>query len=262
VGDDVGANDLAPGLELLDRGGAEGIAGGDDHLLAVLAVGLGELRDAGGLAGAVDADDEDDVGARGWRRLLLAPDAAFLAAGVEDADKLLLEEIADDGGVVDTVLLDVELEVAEDLLGGDDARIGADEELFELVPDLVVDLAAVEEDGDVAEPALAGAFESLFGLLVGLFGALEDTEQRGTSLPPGSLSDGGSNHRLYRWGECPSADDTDGANGMDGGTISTGFSTQRTKDKDGFGRQLRGMVAEGRAGDAAVRIVQSVATLT
>jgi hypothetical protein len=52
---------------------------------------------------------------------------------------------------------------------GGDAGIGADEELFEILPDLIVDAAPVEEAGDVAEPALAGALERLLGLFVGLF---------------------------------------------------------------------------------------------
>jgi len=55
-----------------------------------------------------------------------------------------------------------------------DAGVRADQQLFQLLPDLVIDLAAVEEPGDAAEPPLAGAFERVFGLLVGLFRALED----------------------------------------------------------------------------------------
>jgi hypothetical protein len=158
VGDDVGTDDLAPRLELLDGGGAEGIAGSYDYFLAVLAVGLGELGDAGGLAGAVHADDEDDGGTGVGRRFFFAPDPAFLAARLEDADQFFLEEVADFGGVLDALLLDLELNVGEDLLGGVDAGVGADEELFELFPDLVVDFGAVEEAGDVGEPTLAGSF--------------------------------------------------------------------------------------------------------
>jgi len=51
---------------------------------------------------------------------------------------------------------------------GGDAGVGADEEFFELLPDLVIDLASIEEARDVAEPALAGAFERLLGLFVRL----------------------------------------------------------------------------------------------
>jgi hypothetical protein len=67
------------------------------------------------------------------------------------------------------------LHLAEDLVSRRDARIGADQQLLEIFPDLVVDPGPIEEARDVAEPALARPFERLLGLLVGLFGALEDT---------------------------------------------------------------------------------------
>jgi len=62
-----------------------------------------------------------------------------------------------------------------------DAGVRADQQLLELFPQLVIDLAALEQAGDVAEPALARAFERVLGLLVGLLRALEDAEQ--TSPP-------------------------------------------------------------------------------
>jgi hypothetical protein len=73
------------------------------------------------------------------------------------------------------------LQISEDLLGGRNTGIGADEQFLKLVPCLLVDLPAVEEARDVAEPAFPGAFQRLFCLLVRLFGALEDAKQR---LPP------------------------------------------------------------------------------
>jgi len=54
-----------PGLELLGRGGAEGVAGGEDDGPAGLGLALGELADGGGLADAVDAHEEPDVGGVG-----------------------------------------------------------------------------------------------------------------------------------------------------------------------------------------------------
>jgi len=44
-GDHARARALAPDLQLLDGGGAEGVAGGEDDLLALVAVELGELAD-------------------------------------------------------------------------------------------------------------------------------------------------------------------------------------------------------------------------
>jgi hypothetical protein len=57
------------------------------------------------------------------------------------------------------------------------ASVRTDEQLLQLLPDLVIELRAVEDAGDIAEPALARALERLFGLLAGLPGALEDAEQ-------------------------------------------------------------------------------------
>ena len=62
-------------------------------------------------------------------------------------------------------------------MGRRNAGIRADEELFELLPDLIIKLRPVEETGDAAEPPFAGAFERLFGLFAGLAGAFEDAEQ-------------------------------------------------------------------------------------
>ena len=50
---------LAPDLQLLDRGGAERVAGGEQHLQPSSPAAARELADRRRLAGAVDADDED-----------------------------------------------------------------------------------------------------------------------------------------------------------------------------------------------------------
>ena len=49
------ADALGPDLQLLHRRGAEGVAGRQQHLLALALEQVGQLGDAGGLAGAVDA---------------------------------------------------------------------------------------------------------------------------------------------------------------------------------------------------------------
>jgi hypothetical protein len=58
--------------------------------------------------------------------------------------------------------------VVEDLLRGGNAGVGANEDLLQLLPQLVVDAAAVEDAGDAPEPALASAFERLVGALLQL----------------------------------------------------------------------------------------------
>ena len=60
--DESRAGALAPDLELVDGGGAEGVAGRQHHGAAFGAELGRELADGRGLAGAVDPDDEDDEG--------------------------------------------------------------------------------------------------------------------------------------------------------------------------------------------------------
>ena len=58
----VGACPLPPILELLDGGGAEGVRGGEEDLLALVTEERGQLRDARGLARAVHADHQHHQG--------------------------------------------------------------------------------------------------------------------------------------------------------------------------------------------------------
>ncbi len=52
----------APGLQLVGGGGAEGVRGAQHHAAAVGDQDAGQLADGGGLAGAVDADDQQHRG--------------------------------------------------------------------------------------------------------------------------------------------------------------------------------------------------------
>ena len=54
------ADALAPGLQLVGRGGAERVGRAEDDVLVLGDEDAGELADGGRLAGAVDADDDDD----------------------------------------------------------------------------------------------------------------------------------------------------------------------------------------------------------
>src|SRR5207253_1545155 len=57
AGDHRCADALAPDLELLDRGRAKGVAGGEQHAIILLLEPVGELADRGRLARAVDAGE-------------------------------------------------------------------------------------------------------------------------------------------------------------------------------------------------------------
>ena len=62
--DDRHADPLGPDLELADRGGAEGVAGDQHHLIVLLLEQMRELGDRRGLARSVDADHQDHLRAR------------------------------------------------------------------------------------------------------------------------------------------------------------------------------------------------------
>ncbi len=83
-------------LQLLDGGGAEGVAGGEHHGFALAAEALGELADGGGLAGAVDADEEDDLLVCACQTI-----ASGRATGDEDAFDLVGQNLADFVGYID-----------------------------------------------------------------------------------------------------------------------------------------------------------------
>ena len=59
---DLDADALTPGGELVDSGGAEGVGRTEGHRQVLGDEDPGDLADRGRLAGAVDADDEDDAG--------------------------------------------------------------------------------------------------------------------------------------------------------------------------------------------------------
>jgi hypothetical protein len=66
------------------------------------------------------------------------------------------------------------LHFAQDFLRRRHSGVRADQELFEFLPELVIDLRPIEEPRDVAEPALPRTLKRLLGLLVRFLGALED----------------------------------------------------------------------------------------
>ena len=92
VGDDRHAQALAPDLELVDGGGAEGVAGRQHDRAAELLVVGDQLGDRGGLADAVDADDHDHEGHAALQDLHLA----VAGRQLQQLDHLLAQDLAGD----------------------------------------------------------------------------------------------------------------------------------------------------------------------
>src|SRR5690606_38058481 len=138
---------LAPDLELLDGGSAESVAGGEHYPLALGAESGGELADRGGLAAAVDADDEDHM------RAVAALDVDRLRDRLEDRCDVLGERLPH---LFRTDLL-VEPPLSEiigNASGGRRPQVGHDQELLELLDAFLVELAVGEDAADAfGQPA-------------------------------------------------------------------------------------------------------------
>ena len=141
---------FAPDLQLLDRGRAERVAGGEHHLAALGGVAVRELADRRGLAGAVDADDQDH------ERLVRRIDDERLRDGLQDLEHGRAQRGEQRVQVAEFLALHAAAQRAQDLLGGLDADVGGDQARLEFVEDVLVDLAAGQQVGEVVgEPGIA-----------------------------------------------------------------------------------------------------------
>ena len=146
--------------ELVGRGGAERVTGGEQDRAPGGGLAAGELADGRRLADAVHADDEPDVG-----RALLAVEAELPARG-------RLQQVAD--GVAERgeevvaashlFGLDLGAQVGQERVGGGDADVGTDEGLFERVPRVRIDATGpYRRDGAAEQPAHAAEAAAVRG---------------------------------------------------------------------------------------------------
>ena len=155
---DLHADPIGPDRELIDGGGAEGVAGAHHHLLVHLILQQpGELGDAGGFAGAIDAGDEDDGRtARGETKLTFfrRPPSCV---------HLLLDDGLSIGRVFDFAEAPAVANLADHVRDVLHAHVGADEFLLHLGEERVVDLpAGNEQRPNVGVKHLGGFLECAF----------------------------------------------------------------------------------------------------
>ena len=157
AGDDFDLEPLAPELDLLDGGGAEGVARGEQHGLAPAPGQVGQLGGGGGLAGAVDADDGDDGGAAGGfaqaRRCLT--ERLFSTSAPGDGEDVQAARPCDFVGLLDR---------RDDLRGHGHAEIGGDQRGFQFLEGLAVQPGRAGDDaldfvGELAVRLLQAGFE-------------------------------------------------------------------------------------------------------
>ncbi|CAM2148209.1 hypothetical protein PT2222_10431 [Paraburkholderia tropica] len=133
---------LAPDGELLARGGAERVAGGQQHALVEALQMLGELADAGGLARAVHARDHHD-------ERLRAAQHQRLFERLEQVDQQLTQRgfhLLRFGQAFGAHLL---AQRFEQIFGGVDTRVRHQQRGFQLLVEIVVDLRVDEDALDV-----------------------------------------------------------------------------------------------------------------
>src|SRR5262245_1978611 len=149
---DLGADPLAPDLELIDRGGAERV-GGREHDLQVLAIEpVRELGCGRGLAGAVDADNEKDMGALARRKL------DRLRPGRKHACDLRGDDLAH-GLWRKSPLVAALRQPLANARRHPDAEIGLDQGLLDPVERLLIELALGERAGKSVGEGIGGAGE-------------------------------------------------------------------------------------------------------
>jgi hypothetical protein len=155
---------------LVDRGGAEGVAGGEHDAAAEALVVSGEFGDRGRLADAVDADDHDDEGDAALENL----DLAVAGCKLKQLDHLQAKDLARFGRVIDPIASDALAQLAHEALTDVPADVGLDQQHLEVFVEFLVEDAAIEEPGDLAEDAAARLFEPFFELDVGFRAAPEE----------------------------------------------------------------------------------------
>ena len=142
AGDNLRARALAPDLELIDGGGAEGIAGRQRDFLALADHPMRQLADGRGLAGAVDADDQDHV------RAVIALERQRLG----DRGKRALHLGGQHGAHLlrrDLLVVAALRQGLGDAHGRLDAQVRLNQQVLELLQRISVELPLGEDAGDV-----------------------------------------------------------------------------------------------------------------
>ncbi len=140
---DAGA--ARPDFQLFDGGGAESVGGAEDHAGAFFFQAIGEFADGGGLAGAVDADDEQDARFVGWSSIRGVRIGLRGRRCGENFQDLIFQFAFQRAGFYELVLVHLLAQRGEDFLGGAHAEVSAEQRGFELFQQLGIDGAVARE---------------------------------------------------------------------------------------------------------------------
>ena len=151
---------VGPDLQLLAGGGTEGVACSQHDPATLTGVVIGQLGNAGGLAHAVHANDQNDGRLAG--KIHLGIRCHFLGNDVAQGIRRLFAGLQ-------ALFVHAVAELIHQFDGHFAADIGQDELFFQLIVKVIVDLAAGECVQDIAPKARAGLFEAVFHLVFFFF---------------------------------------------------------------------------------------------
>ena len=152
LGNDHHIVTFAPGLQLFDSRGTEGVTGGQHDLQALLLETVGEFTDGRGLAGTVDADHQHDVRTAALRNF------QWLAAGREDRLHVVSQGGHQRIGIAELLAGDLIGQAVNDLARGLDAHIGHQQPGFDFFQQFIINrLAAQHQVGEPVGQAVTGA---------------------------------------------------------------------------------------------------------
>ena len=145
---------LTPHLQLLDRGGTEGIPRRQHHALAFGLELLGQLADGGGLADAVHADHQDHIG------FLAGVDHQRLLDFRQHLAHVLLEQAIERLGILELLAVRVLHQALNDAAGGIHTKIGGQQLGLQLLEQLVIDLLATEQAEEAGADIFLGTHQA------------------------------------------------------------------------------------------------------
>ncbi|MNQ07566.1 hypothetical protein D3C85_203470 [compost metagenome] len=147
---------LTPDLQLLHRRGTEGVASGEHDFLALQLQFLRQFADGGGLAGTVDADDQNH------ERLVLRGDFQRLLDRLEHRCQLGLQGFVQGIGIGQLLARNLLRQALNDHRGGFDTNVGGQQTGFEIFEQFVINnLFAQEQAGHAFADTGAGLGQTL-----------------------------------------------------------------------------------------------------
>ena len=143
---------FAPDAQLLYRGGAEGVAGGQHHAIVLFLQQVAQLADGGGLARPIDADHQDNM------RPGKSPHVQRLGHGAED----LLDLLGQDGPQAALIQLLVAAggDGVADTLRGLRPEVGRDQRFLDVVQRRGIERSPAGQAGQIVAETISGLLEA------------------------------------------------------------------------------------------------------